>query len=51
VLSLYGAEAFREDQAETRQFVLPHLAQMFLSLERRADAAPARSRLRIVSSR
>ena len=36
VLSLYSAEAFKEEQAQTLQFVMPHLAQMFLSLERRA---------------
>lgn len=55
VLSLYGADPFRDDQAETLQFVLPHLAQMFLSLERGHEAAlveaPARSSLRIVASR
>ena len=55
VLSLYGAEPFKDDQAQTLQFVLPHLAQMFLSLERSHEAAPAavpgRSPLRIVASR
>ena len=55
VLSLYGAEPFKDDQAQTLQFVLPHLAQMFLSLERGHEAgpvgAPARQPLRIVASR
>jgi putative nucleotidyltransferase with HDIG domain len=55
VLSLYSAEAFRDEQSETLQFVMPHLGQMFLSLEQRSDveAAPAASRppLRVVSSR
>jgi putative nucleotidyltransferase with HDIG domain len=36
VLSLYNAEAFREDQVQTLQFVMPHLGQMFLAMERRA---------------
>lgn len=55
VLSLYNAEPFREEQAQTLQFVMPHLGQMFLSLERRADVdAPStapRQPLRVVSSR
>jgi putative nucleotidyltransferase with HDIG domain len=54
VLSLYGAEPFKEEQAQTLQFVMPHLGQMFLSLERRAEAAPAspaKPGLRVVSSR
>ena len=53
VLSFYGAEAFREEQTQTLQFVMPHLAQMLLSIERRAEAAPAGGRqpLRIISSR
>jgi hypothetical protein len=55
VLSLYGAEAFKEEQAQTLQFVMPHLAQMFLSLERRAEPAPvavaSKSALRVVASR
>jgi putative nucleotidyltransferase with HDIG domain len=53
VLSLYDSDAFREEQAQTLQFVMPHLGQMFLSLERHADAAPVPGRqpLRIVSTR
>jgi putative nucleotidyltransferase with HDIG domain len=54
VLSLYDSEAFREEQAETLQFVMPHLGQMFRAIERHADAAsPAAGRqpLRIVSHR
>jgi hypothetical protein len=51
VLSLYSADAFKEDQAQTLQFVMPHLGQMFLSLDRRsgdpalaAAAKPSSSR-------
>jgi hypothetical protein len=55
VLSLYSAEPFRDDQAQTLRAVLPHLALMFLALEKRADSgigiAPARQPLRVVSSR
>jgi hypothetical protein len=55
VLSLYSAEAFKEDQAQTLQFVMPHLGQMFLSLDRRSGepalAAAAKPSLRVVSSR
>jgi putative nucleotidyltransferase with HDIG domain len=55
VLSLYSAEPFRDDQAQTLHAVLPHLALMFLSLEKRSDSgvgiAPARQPLRVVSSR
>jgi putative nucleotidyltransferase with HDIG domain len=55
VLSLYAAERFRDDQSATLQFVVPHLAHMFHSLEKRAvDAAPAvpvKQPLRIISSR
>lgn len=41
VLSFYAAESFREEQTQTLQFVMPHLAQMFVAIDRRADAAPA----------
>jgi hypothetical protein len=55
VLSLYAAEPFRDDQTHTLQSVLPHLALMFLSLEKRADtgtaSAPVRQPLRVVASR
>jgi hypothetical protein len=55
VLSLYAAERFRDDQSATLQFVVPHLAHMFHSLEKRAvDAAPAvpvKQPLRMISSR
>jgi hypothetical protein len=55
VLSLYGAEAFKEEQSQALQFVMPHLGQMFLALDRRsgqpAPAAAAKSSLRMVSSR
>lgn len=53
VLSLYSQDAFTEDQAQTLQFVMPHLGQMFHAIERRVDAVPAsaKSALRIVASR
>jgi putative nucleotidyltransferase with HDIG domain len=55
VLSLYASDVFKEEQTETLQFVMPHLGQMFLSLERRAaDAPPAaagKNNLRVISSR
>ena len=53
VLSLYSTEAFKEEQAQTLQFVMPHLGQMFHALERRneAVAVSAKSGLRIVASR
>jgi putative nucleotidyltransferase with HDIG domain len=53
VLSLYSDEAFRDEQAETLQFVMPHLGQMFLSLDRRSDAdtPAAKPALRVVASR
>ena len=55
VLSLYGAESFKEEQAQTLQFVMPHLGQMFVSLPRRSSdsppAAAAKSSLRVVASR
>ena len=55
VLSLYGSEPFKEDQAQTLQFVMPHLAQMFMSLERRAEPAmvtvASKPALRVVASR
>jgi putative nucleotidyltransferase with HDIG domain len=53
VLSLYSAEAFKDEQAQTLQFVMPHLGQMFHALERKNEAVPvsAKSGLRIVASR
>jgi putative nucleotidyltransferase with HDIG domain len=53
VLSLYSADAFREEQVQTLQFVMPHLGQMFLAMNRRADQPAAstdapRQPLRIV---
>jgi hypothetical protein len=55
VLSLYAGETFKEEQAQTLQFVMPHLGQMFLALHRRsgesAPAAAAKPSLRVVSSR
>ena len=55
VLSLYGAEPFRDEQTHTLQSVLPHLALMFLSLEKRGESGigvtPARQPLRVVASR
>jgi putative nucleotidyltransferase with HDIG domain len=55
VLSLYGAEPFRDEQTHTLQSVLPHLALMFLSLEKRGESAVgvtnARQPLRVVASR
>ena len=49
VLSLYANEAFTPDQVVKLQNVLPHLAVMFLALEKRGDQA--RQPLRVVSSR
>jgi putative nucleotidyltransferase with HDIG domain len=52
VLSIYGAEPFAEEQAQKLQMVAPHLAQMFVAIERKADQAPAAARpLRVVSRR
>jgi putative nucleotidyltransferase with HDIG domain len=53
VLSLYNTDAFKEEQAQTLQFVMPHLGQMFHALERKPEpvAVPAKSALRIVASR
>ena len=55
VLSLYSVDAFKEEQAQILQFVMPHLGQMFLSLDRRsgepAPAAAAKPSLRMVASR
>ena len=55
VLSLYGADPFTAEQAETLQSVLPHLAVMFLAVQNRGDAAPSpapvRQPLRVVASR
>ena len=54
VLSLYSSDLFKEEQARTLRFVMPHLAQMFLALEQRAAAEPqisTKSSLRIVARR
>ena len=54
VLSLYSAELFTEQQAETLQFVMPHLASMFVAIREHAEAqpiAPSKQPLRMVSSR
>ena len=55
VLSLYGADPFRDEQTHTLQSVLPHLALMFLSIEKRGEpgvgVTPARQPLRVVASR
>jgi GAF domain-containing protein len=55
VLSLYAAESFRDEQVQTLVSVLPHLALMFLSLEKRdagvAVPVAARPPLRMVASR
>jgi len=56
VLSLYGAEPFSAEQSQTLQFVMPHLALMFLSLDKRADTPAAvreaaRPALRMAASR
>ena len=54
VLSLYSPDQFRDEQTHTLQSVLPHLALMFLSIEKRTDSGmaitPARQ-LRVVASR
>lgn len=54
VLSLYAADAFREEQTQTLQLVMPHLGQMLASVSRRAETESAdakRQPLRIISSR
>ena len=54
VLSLYGADPFTAEQAETLQSVLPHLAVMFLALQDRSETpsqGAARQPLRVVASR
>ena len=54
VLSLYSPDRFRDEQINTLQGVLPHLALMFQALEKPAEAAiatPLRQPLRVVSSR
>ena len=55
VLSLYGSERFRDEQIQTLQTVLPHLALMFLSIDKPAEAGLAaallRQPLRMVSRR
>jgi hypothetical protein len=55
VLSLYSHDAFTPEQANTLQRVLPHLAVMFLALDKRADSGigitPARQPLRVIASR
>jgi putative nucleotidyltransferase with HDIG domain len=55
VLSLYNAEAFREEQVQTLEFVVPHLGQIFMSIGRRGEAvetpSSVRHPLRVVASR
>ena len=54
VLSLYGADPFTAEQAETLQSMLPHVAVMFLAVQNRTDAAPFTAPvrpLRVVASR
>jgi GAF domain-containing protein len=54
VLSLYSQEPFRDEQSQTLQFVMPHLGEMYVALQRRADsdALPApRQPLRVVARR
>lgn len=55
VLSLYSKDAFTTEQTQTLQNVLPHLAAMFLSLEKRSDSGvsvtPTRQPLRVVVNR
>ena len=53
VLSLYAKEAFTPEQVQTLQHVVPHLAVMFLAIDKRSDPAvtSARQPLRVVSSR
>ncbi len=54
VLSLYAADPFTPEQAQTLQSMLPHLAVMFLALQNRAEAppvSPSRQALRVVASR
>ena len=50
VLSLYAKDAFTPEQVQTLLHVLPHLAVMFLAVDRRADTG-VRTPLRVVSSR
>lgn len=56
VLSLYSRDAFTPEQAHTLQRVLPHLAVMFLAIDKPssnsgAGLTPARQSLRVISSR
>ncbi|HEX4913900.1 MAG TPA: HD domain-containing phosphohydrolase, partial [Vicinamibacterales bacterium] len=53
VLSLYAKEAFTPEQVDKLHHVLPHLAVMFLAMDKRAETVPtpSRSQLRVVSSR
>ena len=55
VLSLYAADPFRDEQVQTLLSVLPHLALMFLTVEKRDSGAAvptgARPPLRVVASR
>jgi putative nucleotidyltransferase with HDIG domain len=52
VLSLYAKDAFTSEQVDKLHNVLPHLAVMFLAIDKRADSVPAlRQPLRVVASR
>jgi len=53
VLSLYAKDAFTPEQVEKLHHVLPHLAVMFLAMDKRIETAAtaSRSQLRVVSSR
>jgi putative nucleotidyltransferase with HDIG domain len=54
VLSLYGADQFTSDQVDKLQRVLPHLAVMFLAIDKRAEpfsTAVSRQPLRVVAMR
>ena len=55
VLSLYASDPFRDEQVQTLLTVLPHLALMFLSVEKHDSGAAvptgARQPLRVVASR
>jgi len=54
MVTLYGRDPFSDEQTRMLQMVTPHLAQMFLALDARAEpiaSTSPRSGLRIVASR
>jgi hypothetical protein len=54
VLTLYSAEPFKDDEVRMLLLMAPHVAQMFLALERQETPqtrSGSRSQLRVVASR